>query len=181
MNFLYTFVAAWMINAALTQPALTRYCQNYDIPVNITSENLIYGLPKFVNNFDLVDLVTDLGTRNTTPTHSPFAGVVTQAASYTIAATFCTSSDPASAANRTVLLATHGLAFDRSFVFIYYSLCLLLTRIDIGTSVQIRRIIALLTSLSRMDTLSSSTIGLAWASPQGKYIFILFRSMFTHS
>jgi pimeloyl-ACP methyl ester carboxylesterase len=101
-----------------TAQAFPRTCTNYTIPITITSNNLAFGLPTFHSNFDVANFVDTISSRNTTTA----ASVVSPArrnvtATYTISATFC---QPAlipqnNRTKRTVLIATHGLNFDRSY------------------------------------------------------------------
>ena len=89
-------------------------CQFYDIPITVTSTNLVYGIPPFQDNFDIGGLV-DTFTSRTPPTASPFSGTTNVTANYTIAATFCSPGHgEANTHQSTVLIATHGLGFDGS-------------------------------------------------------------------
>ncbi|KAI9716886.1 MAG: hypothetical protein M1812_005035 [Candelaria pacifica] len=85
-------------------------CHDYSITVTVTSENLQWAYPPFKTNYDVAQLIA-----NTTDaaTFSPFTtGKKNETASYRIAATFCA---PDHAEGGTVLLASHGLGFDRSY------------------------------------------------------------------
>lgn len=90
----------------------SRVCQDYIIPVNITS--LVYTAiyPPFQDNYDVVGFVNNLARRDTNATAPTFSCATSVSAEYNIGATFCT---PKSGANeeKTVLLATHGLKYDR--------------------------------------------------------------------
>jgi hypothetical protein len=93
--------------------ALAKSCQDYKIPVTITSENLIYALSPFSDDFDVADFVDNFSSR-TPPSDPYFSGAVNQTATYTIAATFCTPGRGENITHKdTVLIATHGLAYDR--------------------------------------------------------------------
>ena len=89
-------------------------CQDYKIPVTITTENLIFGLPPFQDDFDVADYIDTISSRSAP--ESFFSGSVNETASYTIAARFCTPGRGEQASHKsTVLIATHGLNFDRRY------------------------------------------------------------------
>jgi hypothetical protein len=93
-----------------------RTCTDYTIPVNTTSLNLIWAKP-FANNYDVVDFLTDTASRTAATDFHPFSGSETQTASYQISATFCTPCNSTSNKN-IVLLLSHGVNFDRRFVYL---------------------------------------------------------------
>ncbi|KAH7073746.1 Alpha/Beta hydrolase protein [Paraphoma chrysanthemicola] len=80
----------------LRSNASVAHCESYNIPVTITSENIIYNISEFKDNFDVFD---------------PIGGVENVTASYTISGTFCYPKT-FSGREKTVLLATHGLHYD---------------------------------------------------------------------
>jgi hypothetical protein len=86
------------------------------IPLNVTSQVLIPQYPGFEDSYDVVGFVNDLTRRDTNTTFSPFAGVKNVTASYTIGATICIPSKN-SGEDKTLLLASHGLGYDRRHVF----------------------------------------------------------------
>jgi hypothetical protein len=92
-------------------------CQSYTIPVDIKSSNLIFSLTPFKSDLDVVSLVTDFASRTSNTTFFPFeAAPQNQSASYQISARFCTPTDTSAPHRDTVILATHGLGFDKSLV-----------------------------------------------------------------
>jgi len=96
----------------------SKSCESFKIPVTVTSTNLIYAPPHFQTDFDVVDFVGTISSRSAPPPSVLFAGEVNQTAAYTISATFCKpgggSGSSSGPAKNTVLIATHGLNFDRS-------------------------------------------------------------------
>ncbi|KFY84988.1 hypothetical protein V500_08808 [Pseudogymnoascus sp. VKM F-4518 (FW-2643)] len=89
-------------------------CINYTIQVTPTSLNHIFNKP-FQNNYEVVDFFTNANSRGAAAANfTPFSGAVVQTATYEIAATFCSPAAPGHA-NSTVIVATHGLAFDKSY------------------------------------------------------------------
>ena len=84
------------------------------VPVTVTSENFIFNLTKFENNFDVVDLVTDFTREDANVTFHPVSGKQNVTATYNIAGTFCSPKSP-SGREKTVLLATHGIHYDRRY------------------------------------------------------------------
>jgi hypothetical protein len=87
-------------------------CIEYSIPVTVTSENWIWSYPLFRSNYEVVNFITDSQARTAATDFKPFSGLQNQTASYTIGATLCT---PKGYSKKTLLLATHGLNFDRSY------------------------------------------------------------------
>lgn len=87
-------------------------CQEYTIPVTVTSENRPWVAPRWTDNYGFIDVASTLSSRTTAGFPVPYGDPVNQTASYSISATFCTP-QKAGQQSKTVLLATHGLAFDR--------------------------------------------------------------------
>ncbi|KAK0620440.1 Alpha/Beta hydrolase protein [Immersiella caudata] len=107
-----------LLAAALTGAAHPtkdfKVCQDYTIPLKITSNNLAFNFPKFQNNFDVADFVDTITSRDATTAASVVSSKRQNVtANYSISATFC---KPAKQGKKnTVLIATHGLNFDRSY------------------------------------------------------------------
>lgn len=88
-------------------------CQNYVIPVSINTQAYQWNGSVWKNNYELVDFVTvQVGRLGKTP-HELYTGPNDFKASYEIAATFCTPSNTTLGKEKIVLLATHGLWFER--------------------------------------------------------------------
>lgn len=88
-------------------------CTNYTIPLSITTSNLAFGLPRFTTNFDVADFIDSISSRNTSTAASVVAPTRHNvSATYSISATFC---QPREVKKRTVLVATHGLNFDKNY------------------------------------------------------------------
>jgi len=111
----YLLLASLLTTAQATPSTSQTTCKNYTIPLTITSPNLAFALPTFRNNFDVADFIDTISSRNA----STAASVVSTTrqnitASYKIFATLC---QPASKKfrSKTVLIATHGLNFDRTY------------------------------------------------------------------
>jgi hypothetical protein len=103
-------IGSLLISSSLaTTPAKT--CIDYEIPVTIESLNYIFAKP-FQSNYDVVDLLSNLASRTAATDFNPYSGTALETASYTISATFCAPRNTASR-NGIVLLASHGLNFDR--------------------------------------------------------------------
>ncbi|KAK5164586.1 uncharacterized protein LTR77_009792 [Saxophila tyrrhenica] len=106
--------AALACGLALAGPQKT--CADYDISITVTSENLILGgLPEFEDNYDVADFLSNLGSRTAAVDFQPVSGIENQTTSYTISATVCSPVDPKAKHRQTVLMATHGLNFDRKY------------------------------------------------------------------
>ncbi|KAK3316928.1 Alpha/Beta hydrolase protein [Apodospora peruviana] len=98
-----------------TASTTKKVCTNYKIPVTISSTNLVFAHP-FRDNYDVADFVTIADSRDEGARADVINGTTTLSGSYTIGATFCTPATGQSDAHKsTVLLATHGLLFDRTY------------------------------------------------------------------
>ncbi|TVY22612.1 hypothetical protein LHYA1_G008564 [Lachnellula hyalina] len=108
LTTIVTGAAAWNLSAKL--------CQDFDLTVTVTSSNFVFGAPKFNNNFDITDFVTDLTSREPPKTFSPLLpDKINQTGTYKIGSTFCAPSNPHAPNRYTVIFATHGLNFDRTY------------------------------------------------------------------
>jgi hypothetical protein len=87
-------------------------CNNYDIPVSVSTTGIDWIAPKWTNDTGLIDFVSLTSSRTTANFSSPVGGSVNLTGQYTISATFCS---PKTQTNKSanVLLATHGLGYDR--------------------------------------------------------------------
>lgn len=102
--------------SALAHPTSSqKTCTSYTIPITTTSLNWIWAYPKFISNYDVVNFISDSQARVPSPDFHLVSGRENQTFSYTIGATFCTPKSHDAKKSKTVLLATHGLDFDRSY------------------------------------------------------------------
>ncbi|KAK3067862.1 hypothetical protein LTR53_014994 [Teratosphaeriaceae sp. CCFEE 6253] len=92
-----------------------KLCHEYTIPVEVESEDFVLSIPPFQNNYDVADFVTNITRRGSATDFNPFAGSEKVTHAYNISATFCTPVDPRAKHRDTVILATHGLNFDRQY------------------------------------------------------------------
>lgn len=90
-------------------------CQDYTIPVTATSEVRLWNGTRWTDNYGYIDVVSTLSSRTSAGFPQPYGEPVNQTASYNVSATFCTP-QKAGQHSKTVLFATHGLAFDRGQV-----------------------------------------------------------------
>ena len=88
-------------------------CFDYFIPLNITSAQYSFNATKWTDNDGLTQFVIENVGRDPGKV-SPLSMPSNVTAQYSISATFCTPKDSSSNKAKTVLLATHGLGFDRS-------------------------------------------------------------------
>ncbi|KAI9757587.1 MAG: hypothetical protein M4579_003399 [Chaenotheca gracillima] len=91
-------------------------CVEYLIPVSVSTPVLVWNTTKWEDNYGLVDYVSVDSTR----VDAGFPGPVTTSpepytGSFKVAATFCTPKHPKNGREKTVLLASHGLGFDRGY------------------------------------------------------------------
>jgi hypothetical protein len=92
----------------------TKTCKSFKIPVSVNSTELVYALPPFQSDFDVADFLATAGGRSAPDLSSLFSGTKNVSATYEIGATFCTPAQGKGGHKDTVLIATHGLGFDRS-------------------------------------------------------------------
>ncbi len=102
--------------AGLRSPAYTRPAVEYQIPLTVTSENFVLSLPRFENDFDVVDFVSNIVSRTAAVDFIPFLEEKkNQTASFIISGTLCSPTDGEGKYRDTLLLATHGLKFYRNY------------------------------------------------------------------
>ena len=87
-----------------------KICKEYTIPLTLTSGNYQWGLPPLTTDYDAVTFTTDLARWDANVTLNPISGYGNVTADYKISGTICS---PVSGGSGTVLLASHGLGFDR--------------------------------------------------------------------
>ncbi|KAG4441306.1 hypothetical protein IFR05_003234 [Cadophora sp. M221] len=112
---LVTGVKATCPNIPLTQPyyPAAANCVEYTIPVSAISENSVFPLPKWEDDYAVVDFFAVASTR--AGANYPGFGnkTVVENATYEIAASFC-SPKKTNGKETTVILATHGIGQGRS-------------------------------------------------------------------
>ncbi|KAH6674319.1 Alpha/Beta hydrolase protein [Halenospora varia] len=94
--------------------AATRNCEEYMIPVSVSSTVFIPSFEHFNDDFDVVDFVSYLARRDFQTALNPFSGTKNVTGTYTIGATICSPTKD-TAKSKTLLLATHGLGYDRRY------------------------------------------------------------------
>lgn len=111
---MHSFILLIVATAVTANNLPAKLCQSFDLNLTVTSENFVFGAEKFNNDFDVADFVTDLTSREPPPSFSALLPAkVNQTGTYTISSTFCTPQNSHAAKKDIVLLATHGLNFDR--------------------------------------------------------------------
>lgn len=95
-------------------------CLDFIIPVTVTSNNRLWIAPKWENNLEFIDFLSTASSRPSAGFPAPVGNnSVNQTGSYEIGATFCTpqtTPTPGNDSDNTVIIATHGLGFDRRYV-----------------------------------------------------------------
>lgn len=112
-----SITSAWPTSSGYVPPGAK--CQDYSIPVNVASLNYPWTGPKWTNNYGFIDFASAASSRTDDGFPSPLGNPINETASYSIGATFCTPTGTPTANAGSVLLATHGLAFDRGCVATY--------------------------------------------------------------
>jgi hypothetical protein len=88
-------------------------CTPYTIPLNVTSQNIVFNITKFRNDLDLIDVATNIERKDSNVTFNPVGGVENVTAQYSISGTFCTPKNASgNGREKTVLLATQGIGYD---------------------------------------------------------------------
>jgi pimeloyl-ACP methyl ester carboxylesterase len=88
-------------------------CVEYQIPVTITSSNLMFNITKWENDYALQDFLTTITTRPSAGYPGFIAGEKEETESFKIAASFCTPNNTQDR-NNAVIIATHGIGQARS-------------------------------------------------------------------
>ncbi|MCJ1400308.1 hypothetical protein MMC11_003513 [Xylographa trunciseda] len=95
-------------------------CYNYTIPLAINAEFLVYDSSEWATNNDLTQATIEFVSRIPNKP-SPFTATPNnETTKYAIAATFCTPENTSAKHRNTIILASHGLGFDRSYWNIGY-------------------------------------------------------------
>ncbi|KAL3419304.1 hypothetical protein PVAG01_09526 [Phlyctema vagabunda] len=103
------------LSSAFPSQNSSKVCQNYAVPVGVSTQFFTLTLPEFTDSLDAVDFAYNIARRDSDTSFFPITGAQEPLnKTYTISGTFCT---PVTKNGRegTVLLATHGLGFDRSY------------------------------------------------------------------
>lgn len=89
-------------------------CTDYIITQEVTAPVPVFGREPFESNLDVAELLINM-TRISTDDYTPSAwvGYETATRNYTISGTFCLPKEPKDGKETTVLLATHGIMYDR--------------------------------------------------------------------
>ena len=96
-------------------------CHDYVIPVKVTSENYQWTGPRWNDNYEFIDFLTVASYRPSVGVSPPFGNRTEETCSYQIGGTFC-APKKRGPKSKTILLATHGLGFDKRYFAIWYLL-----------------------------------------------------------
>lgn len=89
-------------------------CQDHTFTVSVRSTDLVYALPELKDDFDVAELGFQVARRDLATAVTPFNGTIERNGTYEISGTFCAPRHASpDAREKTVLLASHGLHFDR--------------------------------------------------------------------
>ena len=117
MHLLFA-LALFQIALVQSSPVKTsKRCQEYIIPLEVTSENWKWALDPIKNNYEIAAINAQSGRRDSDSVFHPMTPPSgSETATYTISGTLC---QPAEGEDGTVLLATHGVGYDRSYAHRY--------------------------------------------------------------
>ncbi|KAF2835443.1 alpha/beta-hydrolase [Patellaria atrata CBS 101060] len=90
-------------------------CKDVSIPITVTSENFVWGLPTFKDNFDVAEILFEVARDDSAEAFHPFIGTRNETATYRIEGTVCTPMVKTQQRENTLLIATHGLGYDRRY------------------------------------------------------------------
>jgi hypothetical protein len=96
----------------ITPPPFSKNCQDYLIPLNVTSTINITNYSYFNNDLDVIAWIDNIDARVPPTTFVPFTGeskIVND--QFSVGATICTPQGNSS--HKPLLIATHGIGFDR--------------------------------------------------------------------
>jgi hypothetical protein len=89
-------------------------CKEYTFKDKVTTENVIFGLPKFKTNYDVAEYLFNETRKDSRTAFNPVGGTENVTSEYTLAGTFC-KPKKTNGKETTVLIATHGLGYDRRY------------------------------------------------------------------
>jgi len=95
---------------------LGSWIRDVNVSVTVTSLNYPWTAPTWTDDYGFIDFASLATSRTDDGFPPPIGAPVTERAAYTIGATFCTPVVPCNNSQK-VLLATHGLGFDRRYAF----------------------------------------------------------------
>ncbi|KAH8893678.1 alpha/beta-hydrolase [Thozetella sp. PMI_491] len=111
--------ATWINNGtAGTAPLPGTYyppdaeCVEYQIPVTVTSNNIVFNITEWQDDYALQDFLTFITTRQSAGYPGFVAGEKEETETFNIAASFCTPK--AAQKKKTVIIATHGIGQART-------------------------------------------------------------------
>ena len=89
-------------------------CTDYTVKETITYADPKWIATRFANNYDVVSLIGDLSSKDGLST-PPFGAVMNTTKTFELTGTFCKPAVKKDGKESTVLVATHGLGFDRRY------------------------------------------------------------------
>lgn len=84
------------------------------MPVTVSATNSVAKYAPFTSNYDVVGFVNAVFRRDSNDTYMPLGATNIVTATYSIGATICNPRS-STGSNKTLLLATPGLGFDRRY------------------------------------------------------------------
>jgi hypothetical protein len=103
-------------NEYSTSSSTNGICTDYSVTADFTSTNLKWVYPQFESNLDIAAFIANATAKDSATTYRPLVGNETVTKKHTIAATFCTPKITKDGKEKTVLLASHGAAYDGRYV-----------------------------------------------------------------
>ena len=114
LSFGLLLVASEANNIPTSSSSLGSRCVDYTIPITVSSDSFKWTGPKWNDDFGLADFITSAVTRPEAGFPPAFGNLTRTTDLYQITGTFCTP-EIASVKARPLLLATHGIGFDRRY------------------------------------------------------------------
>ncbi|KAF2187680.1 alpha/beta-hydrolase [Zopfia rhizophila CBS 207.26] len=90
-------------------------CEDHTVKEEVTSTDFVWGIDKFKDNYDVAAFLTNVARKDSSKVFNPFSGTKNVTKKYEVSGTFCTPKVKKDGKETTVLLATHGLGYDRRY------------------------------------------------------------------
>lgn len=159
-------------------------CADYTIKEEITTTNQIWVYPPLANDFDVAQALANISSKEPSTGYQPLSGVVNVTKTYEIAGTFCTPKEKKGGKETIVLVATHGVGYDRRYVYCVEHCKRMASSYfpDTGHHLTCLSSTTSLSMRSRVDTRSSIMTVWVWGSRKGMLIPFLrdFIGLTTH-
>jgi hypothetical protein len=111
--------STYTVLATLAASAAAKKCVNMTVPVTISARQGIFDIAVPQTSLEATDFVRNMTQQGRNFTETVLTGYNTTAGTYNISAQFCmpSSGNSTNATNPTIQVLTHGIGFDKTYVF----------------------------------------------------------------